>query len=595
MDEMVGARSQVSLDSELQNLVQALPPITRPQQHILAMCAQRAQTNGSTGLLDYFLSIHQSRDGYLNAADKNKEMAAVFSIHGCALLANVLGKSIREGNNDFSNLLHTGYDFLCQLSEFADPAMPEDGRLYCNLSGKGGLTVRDPDWQYITMPDEAGFCGFTTFTPVTAEKPERHMFCEEGFLSWDGETQSRILQNSDLVCFQCAPSDASGHHSCIRCCDFTHHNPESGDITFMFPPMTLFSLIDVLESFSVCGVAVKRRLLVVRATFLRHIPLDEAQADVVIGKYGSSRQSLLFGGRKSYIEGIDRLLSEPVLTMEQEWLRDDAWVDWKGGEYQAADAWKYVTGAAKADKHSGRECWDKEGTRTNDGMTPCDFLAAANDEIQKMSLASKVNQLFVALLTMNELLALRLYTGPGYNPINEFCREVFKLSPHFRMKVAKAKDVTYAATVRHLCNAIRKLARFNIRSIGVLHYRSLRGRLPDSFFHDWQHDQSKMQCAVDFGFMSCSTDVSMSKKFMDQNGPNVLWNVHCSRESDSAMHTGASVSVVSQFPGEEEVLFPPCTMLRVERPMSKAPNPHALPGAVSRSSYTEIDVIPCFC
>lgn len=44
---------------------------------------------------------------------------------------------------------------------------------------------------------------------------------------------------------------------------------------------------------------------------------------------------------------------------------------------------------------------------------------------------------------------------------------------------------------------------------------------------------------------------------------NVLWELHPSGESDGAYHRGASVELLSQFKGEEEVLFPPCTMLVV--------------------------------
>jgi hypothetical protein len=48
---------------------------------------------------------------------------------------------------------------------------------------------------------------------------------------------------------------------------------------------------------------------------------------------------------------------------------------------------------------------------------------------------------------------------------------------------------------------------------------------------------------------------------MDGTGPNVLWRLQCRAESDAAYHRGADISMLSQYAGEREVLFPPCTML----------------------------------
>ena len=43
-------------------------------------------------------------------------------------------------------------------------------------------------------------------------------------------------------------------------------------------------------------------------------------------------------------------------------------------------------------------------------------------------------------------------------------------------------------------------------------------------------------------------------------GQNVLWKLHPRAESDVGLHMGADISMLSQFPGEAEVLFPPCTV-----------------------------------
>ena len=51
---------------------------------------------------------------------------------------------------------------------------------------------------------------------------------------------------------------------------------------------------------------------------------------------------------------------------------------------------------------------------------------------------------------------------------------------------------------------------------------------------------------------------------MSSQGSNVLWCLHPKPESDSGFHVGASIGELSQFSQEEEVLFPPCTMLIVK-------------------------------
>jgi hypothetical protein len=42
-----------------------------------------------------------------------------------------------------------------------------------------------------------------------------------------------------------------------------------------------------------------------------------------------------------------------------------------------------------------------------------------------------------------------------------------------------------------------------------------------------------------------------------------LWEVHCSDETTEGFHSGADVSMLSQYPDEGEMLFPPLTMLKV--------------------------------
>ena len=64
--------------------------------------------------------------------------------------------------------------------------------------------------------------------------------------------------------------------------------------------------------------------------------------------------------------------------------------------------------------------------------------------------------------------------------------------------------------------------------------------------------------------MSTSRQKSAPVDYMNPGGANVLWQLYPQPESDSGFHRGADITILSQFAVEEEVLFPPCTMLIVK-------------------------------
>ena len=49
---------------------------------------------------------------------------------------------------------------------------------------------------------------------------------------------------------------------------------------------------------------------------------------------------------------------------------------------------------------------------------------------------------------------------------------------------------------------------------------------------------------------------------------NILWQLNVASETDEAFHMGADVSMLSMYPAEEEVLFPPNSALQVLDPES---------------------------
>ena len=66
--------------------------------------------------------------------------------------------------------------------------------------------------------------------------------------------------------------------------------------------------------------------------------------------------------------------------------------------------------------------------------------------------------------------------------------------------LATHPEATYAATVSHLCRAIRKLSAITLPAEAELPlYRGVRGELPDSF---WVRGELGLICATDTAFMS---------------------------------------------------------------------------------------------
>ena len=165
------------------------------------------------------------------------------------------------------------------------------------------------------------------------------------------------------------------------------------------------------------------------------------------------------------------------------------------------------------------------------------------------------------MLAMEDVLAVRLYSGPAYQPINDFLRQIANLTGNFRTKVAHDPGLTFAATVAHLCAAIRKLAA--VATPGEARarvWRGVRGELPKHFF---EADEKGLVVAVDMAFMSTSLHRQTPIHYMHKRQPNVLWELLPQEESDAGFHCGANISLLSQFAAEGECLFPPYTMLQV--------------------------------
>ena len=280
------------------------------------------------------------------------------------------------------------------------------------------------------------------------------------------------------------------------------------------------------------------------------------------GKMCVSNTQLQYGSRDAYVNNsLDDVTATPVLTMEMEFARDFRWTDWKASEHTLRGEWQYVTQLAK-------EVETPMGLRDegNDGKTPEDFLASVNGFIlsrRSRKLARRNLPEEEAFLSLEEVLAVRLYSGPAYERINIFLRQIANLSGEHRAALAHHPGLTFTATVGNICRAIRKLAAVATMEESTQPlWRGVRGQLPDNFFIP---DKNGSVSAVDMGFMSTSRNRQTPIDYMaeGEHAKNVLWCLAPREQSDSAYHCGADISRLSQYRGEEEGQCPSPTHVPV--------------------------------
>jgi hypothetical protein len=178
------------------------------------------------------------------------------------------------------------------------------------------------------------------------------------------------------------------------------------------------------------------------------------------------------------------------------------------------------------------------------GWTVKQFMEEGNDYIRKHHDFKAIEQHakkrgdHLLLLNEEECIAIRLYTGPAYVPINTFLREVNKMGRAWRAKTSHLTELSYSSTVAHLTTGLCKLVRVN-RTFGTV-YRGVRGELPDAF---WLKDKFGDVTATDFAFMSTAQSQDICTEYMDPARKNVLWELHCADETSEGFHSGADVRI----------------------------------------------------
>ena len=517
----------------------------------------------------------------------------------------VLALSLREPSGRYCASIYKLLEVLYAQVERAqtDQRASGDGdipKCYRNVFGKGGLVHDEPRWGELfdaakkgAKYDRNGFCGVTSsaviegWTKKECFVPAGFRHCFKDSSCGPGEYKYRDASEcaGPIVCFT---SRGRGKRD-----ELMHAGIRTDTQRICFPPHTLFRLREIRApgtwSAEVAGLDVSpmQWLLVVTATYRPPPSATPRFPAAVVGRTPSgsklvgSTSTLRYGDRESYVAGIEDITANPVLTIEQEFGRDGfEFTDYAGVLYRLRGEYDYVKGTAC--KKEG--CTPGTRDEQHDGWTLGDFMSVANKHIHSRRTPTSERPIEHAYLSEEEVIAVRLYTGPSYIVINDFLRQVGTLNGTLRRALATHPAHTFAATVGHLCSAIRKLsAAATAEEAQRTLYRGVRGELDRSFF---SKDRLGMIVATDATFMSTSTNRDTPLQYMSAE-KNVMWRLRASPETDDGFHYGADVSILSQFARENEILFPPCTMLAVELPSTER-----VPETID--SIMELEAVPSY-
>jgi WD40 repeat protein len=160
-----------------------------------------------------------------------------------------------------------------------------------------------------------------------------------------------------------------------------------------------------------------------------------------------------------------------------------------------------------------------------------------------------------ANLSEVEVIAIVLYTGPMFQIYNTILRRF----PEDKFSIFKDGDNLYSTTIFVLVSAVQKLSRFTRIPLGTLLYRGLGGKmdLPDIFF---QIDSKGCSGYAEWAFLSTTSDrnVALGYSGVKERRPKAMVMVI----ETSSIDRGADISEFSQYPGEKEFLYLPCSFVQ---------------------------------
>jgi hypothetical protein len=197
--------------------------------------------------------------------------------------------------------------------------------------------------------------------------------------------------------------------------------------------------------------------------------------------------------------------------------------------------WSYAVDGAKAPHE---QLLDKEGREVR--------KIRSINELMKLDIVKKAG------LHRAEVISVSLYTGPMF----------MKYNPCLRQGASEGRNM-FATTIFVLVSAVQKIARVTEISEQLVLYCGLGNvsDLPKSF---WHPDKFGSRGWTEFGFRSTTADKSVALDYSGIKKGNPHPMVIAIRPN--SIDRGACIADLSQYEGEKEFLFVPCSFLQPDGP-----------------------------
>jgi hypothetical protein len=177
------------------------------------------------------------------------------------------------------------------------------------------------------------------------------------------------------------------------------------------------------------------------------------------------------------------------------------------------------------------------------------------EELLELSVVKDAN------LWREEVIAVVLYTGPMYERYNCILRQW----PRDVYKAMVEQGSMFTTTIYALVSAVQKLASAIKMPDGLKLYRGLGGvcDLPDSFF---KAHTNGARGFTEWGFMSTTSDKDVAVYYSSKVSQRQVSLPIVLELTVSAVDRGARIKELSQYPGEVEYLWVPCSFVAPDGP-----------------------------
>ena len=282
-----------------------------------------------------------------------------------------------------------------------------------------------------------------------------------------------------------------------------------------------------------------------------------ATGSALSAKFASeSKYTLETGSLDYFFRGLEGLLGPPATDvfkgMEREHSDEDADVlfDTSNGiRTTSRDEYEFVVKPIRGKAYPERAALRATPQRCRRPLTLDEIWEAV------ASCNTALRELREPELIKEEVAGGRLYSGPMYEKYNA----VLRAETGNPMLVQKCEALTrgnrYATSIHAVTSCVLKLAKVT-KACKV--YRGLKdAQLPEAFF---KPNKYGVRGGIEFGFTSTSKSRDEALSYaVDMGGAPTIFEMQT-----GMVDRGASISVLSQYPWEEEILFAPLLGMEVQ-------------------------------